>query len=62
MADGGHITMEKTEMADRKSSVIRGIKITHGFLGGLDTPLSEHLNCVIGARGTGKTSLIEFIW
>ena len=48
-------------MADRKSSVIRGIKITHGFLGGLDTPLSEHLNCVIGARGTGKTSLIEFI-
>ena len=61
MADGGHITMEKTEMADRKSSVIRGIKITHGFLGGLDTPLSEHLNCVIGARGTGKTSLIEFI-
>jgi predicted ATPase len=61
MADGGYITMEKTEMADRKSSVIRGIKITHGFLGGLDTPLSEHLNCVIGARGTGKTSLIEFI-
>ena len=48
-------------MADRKSSVIRGIKITHGFLGGLDTHLSEHLNCVIGARGTGKTSLIEFI-
>ena len=48
-------------MTDRKSSVIRGIRITHGFLGGLDTPLSEHLNCIIGARGTGKTSLIEFI-
>ena len=48
-------------MEDRKSSVIREIRITHGFLGGLDVPLSEHLNCVIGARGTGKTSLIEFI-
>lgn len=48
-------------MESRNSSIIRGIKVTHGFLGGLSTGLSEHLNCIIGARGTGKTSLIEFI-
>jgi len=48
-------------MENRKSSIIRGIRINHGFLGGLSTGFSEHLNCIIGARGTGKTSLIEFI-
>jgi hypothetical protein len=32
-----------------------------GFLGGLDLQLDPGLNVLIGARGTGKTSLIELI-
>lgn len=32
-----------------------------GFLAGLDITLSPGLNVIIGARGTGKTSLIELI-
>lgn len=32
-----------------------------GFLGNVGVVLSPDLNCVIGARGTGKTSLLEVI-
>lgn len=41
--------------------IIRRIKVTGGFLDGLDLPFAEGLNCVIGGRGTGKTTLLEFI-
>ncbi|MEJ1181338.1 MULTISPECIES: AAA family ATPase [unclassified Pseudarthrobacter] len=32
-----------------------------GFLAGLDVSLHEGLNVIIGARGTGKTSIVELI-
>lgn len=34
---------------------------SEGFLGGLDVHFSTGLNVIIGARGTGKTSIIELI-
>lgn len=40
---------------------IARIQIEEGFLDGLDVRLESGLNVVIGARGTGKTSLIELI-
>ncbi len=40
---------------------IERIQVEEGFLDGLDLELSAGLNVVIGARGTGKTSLIELI-
>ena len=40
---------------------IDGVAVSGGFLDGLDFRFSGSLNCVIGARGTGKTSLVEFI-
>jgi energy-coupling factor transporter ATP-binding protein EcfA2 len=40
---------------------ITRIQIEEGFLDGLDIQLASGLNVVIGARGTGKTSLIELI-
>ncbi len=40
---------------------IRRIRVTGGFLDGLDFSFKDGLNCVIGARGTGKTTLLEFI-
>jgi DNA repair ATPase RecN len=40
---------------------IRRIQIEEGFLHGLDVQMSPGLNVVIGARGTGKSSLIELI-
>ena len=41
--------------------LIERIQIEDGFLDGLDIQFVDGLNVVIGARGTGKTSLIELI-
>ena len=38
---------------------IERIQIEEGFLDGLDIRLVPGLNTILGARGTGKTSLIE---
>lgn len=40
---------------------ISRVQIEEGFLDGLDVKMRPGLNVVIGARGTGKTSLIELI-
>jgi len=40
---------------------IRSINIVGGFLDGLDIDLADGLNCIIGARGTGKTTVLEFV-
>jgi ABC-type lipoprotein export system ATPase subunit len=40
---------------------IERVQVEEGFLDGLDLELMPGLNVVIGARGTGKTSLIELI-
>ena len=37
------------------------VQIEEGFLDGLDLPFQPGLNVIIGARGTGKTSLIELV-
>jgi energy-coupling factor transporter ATP-binding protein EcfA2/O6-methylguanine-DNA--protein-cysteine methyltransferase len=40
---------------------IKRIQIEEGFLNGFDLTLSPGLNVLIGARGTGKTSVIELL-
>lgn len=40
-------------------SAIHKIKVSGGYLDGLRAQLSEHLNTVIGGRGTGKSTLLE---
>jgi ABC-type lipoprotein export system ATPase subunit/uncharacterized coiled-coil DUF342 family protein len=40
---------------------IARVQVEEGFLNGLDLRFESGLNVVIGARGTGKTSLIELI-
>lgn len=41
--------------------IITRIQVEEGFLNGLDLRLCKGLNVLIGARGTGKTSIIELI-
>ena len=41
--------------------LIERVQVDDGFLIGLDVALTPGLNVLIGARGTGKTSLIELI-
>ena len=40
---------------------LRSISITGGFLDGTVFDLADGLNCLIGARGTGKTSVLELV-
>ncbi len=37
------------------------IRVTGGFLSGLDVSLSKGLNVVVGPRGAGKTTLLELL-
>ncbi|MEX0718159.1 MAG: AAA family ATPase [Planctomycetaceae bacterium] len=40
---------------------IRSVSVVGGFLDGLKLELAPGLNCFIGGRGTGKTTIIELI-
>src|SRR5690349_17561149 len=40
---------------------ISRIRVTGGFLHGLDMPLNPGLNVIIGPRGAGKTAVLELL-
>jgi energy-coupling factor transporter ATP-binding protein EcfA2 len=44
---------------NRPHHLIRRLRITGGFLDGLDIEFLDGLNCIIGPRGAGKTTVIE---
>ncbi|WP_428978687.1 AAA family ATPase [Alicyclobacillus mengziensis] len=50
-----------TDVSESYYSRIERITITGGYLDGLDIKFSDHLNSIIGGRGTGKSTLIECI-
>lgn len=50
-----------SEVSETNYSCIESLKITGGYLDGLQVGFSEHLNAVIGGRGTGKSTLLECI-
>lgn len=37
------------------------LRVTGGFLAGLDLEFADGLNCLIGGRGAGKTTVLEFL-
>lgn len=47
--------------ANSSSHQLKAISISGGFLDGQRFELSSNLNCIIGARGTGKTTALEFV-
>jgi len=52
--------------ATQKSNIpgtqrLRSVRITGGFLDGSKFDLADGLNCLIGARGTGKTTVLELV-
>lgn len=50
-----------SDREEKYYSRIEKLKITGGYLDGLEIHFSEHLNAVIGGRGTGKSTLLESI-
>lgn len=53
----------KTEPAKegRGHHRVVNLKVTGGFLGGTEMEFADGLNCIIGGRGTGKTTSLEFL-
>ncbi len=50
-----------SDLPEKYYSRIERVKYTGGYLDGLEVEFSEHLNAVIGGRGTGKSTLLESI-
>ena len=53
--------MDNTESLSNTNNTILGAEITGGFMQGARLEFSQGLNCIIGGRGTGKTTILEFI-
>jgi hypothetical protein len=51
----------KEKPAASPHHTILSLEITGGFLKGLKLDFADGLNCVIGGRGTGKTTVLELI-
>ena len=54
-------TPEGTKTAARAHHKIRSMAVSGGFLDGAQLDFADGLNCIIGGRGTGKTTVLEFI-
>lgn len=52
---------ESHQQPARPKHRLRSISIIGGFLDGTTFELSEGMNCIIGARGTGKTTVLELV-
>jgi DNA repair ATPase RecN len=50
-----------SDVPEKYYSRIERVAFTGGYLDGLEIEFSEHLNAVIGGRGTGKSTLLESI-
>ena len=52
---------KKKSEPDPRFNRIRWLSVVGGFLNGIRMDFAPGLNCLIGARGTGKTTVLEFV-
>ncbi len=50
-----------SDISEGYYSRIEKIRVIGGYLNNLEIDFSDHLNAIIGGKGTGKSTLIEFI-
>lgn len=53
--------MTKRKQAAPAHHAVSSLRVTGGFLGGAVLEFADGLNCLIGGRGTGKTTALEFL-
>jgi len=53
--------MVKTNGRAKRCHRLKSLSVVGGFLDGLSIDLADGLNCLIGHRGTGKTTVLEFV-
>lgn len=56
---GGTVSWEKQKAGPHHAVV--ELRVTGGFLGSATLEFADGLNCLIGGRGTGKTTALEFL-
>jgi ABC-type lipoprotein export system ATPase subunit len=52
---------KKTEAKKNAKNTFKHIHVAGGFLDGFDYDFSDKLNCIIGSRGAGKTTILELL-
>jgi DNA repair exonuclease SbcCD ATPase subunit len=52
---------ESARTSPAESHCLRHIRVIGGYLDGAEFELARGLNCLIGARGTGKTTVLELV-
>jgi AAA domain len=52
---------QKGELERRPHHAVLSLRVTGGFLGGANLDFADGLNCLIGGRGAGKTTALEFL-
>jgi DNA repair ATPase RecN len=53
--------MNAKDIIHERYHKIKSLEVKGGFLDGIKIEFDDNLNCLIGGRGTGKTTVIEFI-
>ncbi len=59
--DAGSRVRFNSDKPENYASAIERIRFIDGYMDGVDIELSDHLNAVIGGRGTGKSTFLECI-
>lgn len=59
--DAGSRVRLNSDKPENYASAIERVRFVGGYLDGVNVEFSEHLNAVIGGRGTGKSTLLECI-
>lgn len=59
--DAGSRVRLNSDKPESYASAIERINFVGGYLDSVDIELSDHLNAIIGGRGTGKSTLLECI-
>ena len=54
-------TQDRPNRATPRAHRLKSISVIGGFLDGVRLDLADGLNCIIGARGTGKTTTLELL-
>ena len=53
--------MKRQTSRTRPHHLIQRLRVIGGFLDGLDIQFADGLNCIIGPRGVGKTTILEMM-
>lgn len=59
--DAGSRVRLNSDKPENFASAIERVRFVGGYLDGVDISFSDHLNALIGGRGTGKSTLLECI-